>query len=132
MQAFEAFDLKYTTREITAWGGLALLKRMMDGMGLRQAIESWALPAPHSNRGYAPMQLIEQMIVSIWCGAARFVHADITRLDRTLGGCLAGIAPQDTKPLFACFNALHSLMPIDCKQAATAGCFKSSHWAQSP
>ena len=30
------------------------------------------------------MQLIEQMIVSIWCGAARFVHADITRLDRTL------------------------------------------------
>lgn len=84
MQAFEAFDLKYTTREITAWGGLALLKRMLDGMGLRQAIESWALPAPHSNRGYAPMQLIEQMIVSIWCGAARFVHADITRLDRTL------------------------------------------------
>ena len=84
MQAFEAFDLKYTTREITAWGGLALLKRMMDGMGLRQAIESWALPAPHSNRGYAPTQLIEQMIVSIWCGAARFVHADITRLDRTL------------------------------------------------
>jgi hypothetical protein len=29
-------------------------------------------------------QLIEQMIVSIWCGAARFVHADITRLDSTL------------------------------------------------
>lgn len=24
------------------------------------------------------------MIVSIWCGAARFVHTDITRLDRTL------------------------------------------------
>lgn len=38
MQAFE-FDLKYTTREITAWGGLALLKRMMDGMGLRQAVD---------------------------------------------------------------------------------------------
>lgn len=84
MQAFESFDLKYTTREITAWGGLALLKRMMDGMGLRQAIESWALPAPRSNRGYAPVQLIEQMIVSIWCGAARFVHTDITRLDSTL------------------------------------------------
>ncbi|MBK6594239.1 MAG: hypothetical protein IPG23_16940 [Burkholderiales bacterium] len=24
------------------------------------------------------------MIVSIWCGAARFAHADITRLDSTL------------------------------------------------
>ncbi len=39
---------------------------------------------PGSNRGYASGQLIEQMIVSIWCGAARFAHADITRLDATL------------------------------------------------
>jgi Transposase DDE domain group 1 len=84
MPATDAFDLKYTSREVTAWGGLALLKRMIDGMGLRQAIQSWDLPAPRSNRGYAPAQLVEQMIVSIWCGAARFVHADITRLDATL------------------------------------------------
>lgn len=84
MQTYDAFDLKYTSREVTAWGGLALLKRMMDGMGLREAIQSWDLPAPRSNRGYAPVQLVEQMIVSIWCGAARFVHADITRLDSTL------------------------------------------------
>lgn len=84
MQAYDAFDVKYTSREITAWGGLAILKRMIDGMGLRQAIQSWDLPGPGSNRGYAPVQLVEQMIVSIWCGAARFVHADITRLDATL------------------------------------------------
>lgn len=84
MQAYDAFDVKYTSREITAWGGLAILKRMIDGMGLRQAIQSWDLPAPGSNRGYAPVQLVEQMIVSIWCGAARFVQTDITRLDRTL------------------------------------------------
>lgn len=84
MPVQDAFDLKYTSREVTAWGGLALLKRMMDGMGLRQAIQSWDLPTPGSNRGYAPVQLIEQMIVSIWCGAARFCHTDITRLDSTL------------------------------------------------
>ena len=84
MQTYDAFDLKYTSREVTAWGGLALLKRMVDGMGLREAIREWGLPAPGSNRGYAPSQLIEQMIVSIWCGAARFCHADITRLDSTL------------------------------------------------
>jgi hypothetical protein len=78
------FDLKFTTREVTAWGGLALLKRMLDGMGFKDALQSWQLPQPGSNRGYAPEQLIEQMIVSIWCGAARFAHADITRLDATL------------------------------------------------
>lgn len=84
MADFDAFALKYTSREVTAWGGLALLKRMIDGMGLRGAIADWGLPAPGSNRGYSPVQLIEQMIVSIWCGAARFCHADMTRLDATL------------------------------------------------
>jgi hypothetical protein len=74
------FDLKFTSREVTAWGGLALLKRMLDGMGFQAALQSWDLPQPGSNRGYAPEQLIEQMIVSIWYGAARFAHADITRL----------------------------------------------------
>ena len=27
------FDLKFTSREVTAWGGLALLRRMLDGLG---------------------------------------------------------------------------------------------------
>jgi len=78
------FELKFTSREVTAWGGLALLKRMLDSMAFKEALSSWQLPQPGSNRGYAPEQLIEQMIVSIWCGAARFAHAEITRLDGTL------------------------------------------------
>lgn len=78
------FDLKFTSREVTTWGGLALLKRMLDGMRFKEALQSWNLPQPGSNRGYRPEQLVEQMIVSIWCGAARFAHADITRLDSTL------------------------------------------------
>lgn len=44
----------------------------------------WHLPAPGSNRGYAPAPLLEQMLVSIWTGANRFAQADITRLDSTL------------------------------------------------
>lgn len=84
MNLSDDFDLKFTSREVTAWGGLALLKRLLDGLDFKAALHSWSLPQPGSNRGYAPAQLIEQMIVSIWCGAARFVHADITRLDATL------------------------------------------------
>lgn len=38
------FDFKFTSREVTAWGGLALLKRLLDGMGLRQSLQSWDLP----------------------------------------------------------------------------------------
>lgn len=51
---------------------------------LRTALQSWQLPQPGSNRRYRPEQHIEQILVSIWCGVARFAHADITRLDATL------------------------------------------------
>jgi hypothetical protein len=40
MSSQTPFDLKFTSREVTAWGGLALLKRMIDGMGLRVALQS--------------------------------------------------------------------------------------------
>jgi hypothetical protein len=78
------FSLSFSDREVTAWGGLALLKKMFDQMGLATALSSWDLPQPRSNRGYTPPQLIEQFIVSIWCGASRFAHADTVRMDRTL------------------------------------------------
>ena len=88
MLSAEHFDVKFTSREVSAWGGLALLKKMMDGMGVFQAIQSWQLPMPGSNRGYAPAQLLEQMMVSIWCGAL------------TQGACFA-IKPWFNVPGFA-------------------------------
>jgi hypothetical protein len=80
----EGFLVSFSDREVTAWGGLALMKRMLDSMGFRQAVGSWGLPEPGSNRGYEPLQLIEQFIVSIWCGACRFAHAETVRMDGTL------------------------------------------------
>ena len=78
------FEARFTDREITPWGGMALMRRMLQSMKFRDAAQQWDLPQPRSNRGYEPMQLIEQFLVSIWCGANRFVHADITRMDATL------------------------------------------------
>lgn len=78
------FEIKFTDREVSAWGGLALMKRMLERMEFRQAASGWDLPQPGSNRGYPPLQLIEQWIVSIWCGACRFAHAETVRFDGTL------------------------------------------------
>ena len=79
-----AFEIKFTSREVSAWGGMALMKFMLDSMNFQKAALQWDLPRPGSNRDYPPVQLIEQLLVSIWCGACRFTHLDITRLDRTL------------------------------------------------
>lgn len=60
------------------------MKRMLDSMNFRTAASQWDLPEPGSNRGYPSVQLIEQLLVSIWCDACRFAHLEITRMDRTL------------------------------------------------
>lgn len=80
----EGFAVGFSNREVTAWGGLALFKQMLDSIAFREAATTWGLPEPKSNRGNAPLQLIEQFIVSIWCGACRFAHAETVRMDSTL------------------------------------------------
>ena len=75
------FDLRFTDKEITAWGGMALMKRMLDHLQFEQALAQAGLPEPGSNRSYAPTQPITQFMLSVWCGANRFEHAEVTRHD---------------------------------------------------
>ena len=66
------------------------------------------------------------MIVSIGCAAARFAHADITRLDATLMRLFDwGKVARATKPSCGCFSALTKAVPRGCSPAATAGCLTS-------
>jgi hypothetical protein len=41
MQNFENFQLKFSSKEVTAWGGLALLKKMLDAMEFGVAMKQW-------------------------------------------------------------------------------------------
>ena len=78
------FDLRFTDKEITAWGGMGLMKRMLDHLGFESALTAADLPQPGSNRGYRPEQLITQFMLSVWCGANRFEHGEATRHDPVL------------------------------------------------
>jgi hypothetical protein len=80
----KALELQFINDEITAWGGIALLKNLMDKTGFRELLESLPLPAQGSNRGYSPIQLIMQFIATLWCGANRYSHLDISRFDATI------------------------------------------------
>lgn len=73
--------IEFTDKEITAWGGIAILQKMLDKMSFAKQLKSAPLPAQGSNRGYDPVQLIIQFIVSIWCGASRYEHLEVTRFD---------------------------------------------------
>jgi Transposase DDE domain group 1 len=80
------FDISYTSKEITPWGGMVFLKQMLQKTGFRELInQNTDLPQSGSNRGYKTSTIIEGFITSIWCGANRFLHTEVTRHDSALG-----------------------------------------------
>lgn len=80
------YDISFVNKEITPWSGLVFLRKMMNKMDFRSNISSCqALPEPGSNRGYKAIDIIEAFMVSIWCGANRFFHTEVTRHDTALG-----------------------------------------------
>lgn len=80
----DGFTVGFSNQEVTAWGGLALFKRMLESLEFREAFARFGIPESTSNRGYPALQLIEQFIVSIWCGACRFAHSEVVRMDSVL------------------------------------------------
>ena len=55
-------ELAFSDKEITAWGGMGLMKRLLDRIGFDSALQACGLPQPLSNRGYDPKQLLVQFI----------------------------------------------------------------------
>lgn len=100
---------------------MALMRRMLQGMKFSEAARQWDLPQPGSNRGYEPVQLIEQFLVSIWCGANRFAHADITRMDGALTRLFGWTKVAGHKAIMRIFNALTWPRTKLCKNKSSVG-----------
>lgn len=79
-------DLKivFTDKEITPWSGMVFMKKLLDRTGILSKLISYDLPGQGSNRGYNPIQLITCFMVSVWCGANRFEHLEVSRFDEVL------------------------------------------------
>jgi len=77
-------ELEFVDNEITAYGGLSILKKMIASTGFEQTLEQLPLPVQGSNRGYPPIQLFIQFMASVWCGANRYAHLDVTRFDTSI------------------------------------------------
>jgi Transposase DDE domain group 1 len=112
------FDVSFTNKEITPWGGMVFLKQMLDKIGFKKLIEAnQDLPVSGSNRGYKTSTIIEGFVASIWCGANRFLHTEVTRHDAALGKIFGwSKAPgQDTyKRFFSKFNQSINQKVSDC------------------
>ncbi|PZR05249.1 MAG: transposase [Flavobacterium psychrophilum] len=79
------FEIGYTEKEITPWGGMVFMRQMLEKMGFRKAVnDQLDLPVSGSSRGYSAATILEAFMVSIWCGANRFLHTEVTRHDEAL------------------------------------------------
>lgn len=79
------FEFSFTNKEITPWGGMVFLKQMLDKIGFRELITDCPfLPTNTSNHSHKKEVLLESFITSIWCGANRFLHTEVTRSDKAL------------------------------------------------
>lgn len=105
-------DFRYTDKPITPYGGLTTVQQFYQRSGLQEAIKRLDLPAPGSNRGYDPVDLIEGFMVSVILGARRLIHSGLLRHDdviKELFGWTKGMASESTfSRFFAKFDTVYN------------------------
>lgn len=77
-------EIEYSDKKVTPFGGMSLIKRFLDNLGILNYLEQLDLPEPGSNRSYKSVEIIESFWVSIWTGASRYIHCDWLRYDTVL------------------------------------------------
>lgn len=58
-------EVLFTDKSVTAWGGMKLMKDMMDSIGIKAFMSGLDLPRNGSNPGCDPLQIIECFWTSI-------------------------------------------------------------------
>ena len=57
--------IEYTDKELTPWGGMVLMRELIERTGINEALAKVGFPVQRSNRGYDPIQLINNFWVSL-------------------------------------------------------------------
>lgn len=92
-QTVFGFKLEKTEEALTAHGGLALMAEFNHGLGLKGLADRF-LPAPGSNRGYAPSVYVDSLVLMLQ-GGGRHLE-DMRELERE--GALMKLIGRDCIP----------------------------------
>lgn len=77
-------NFEYSNKQVTAHGGMSLVKRFLDRTAIKEKIASYGLPESGSNAGYTVVEMFESFWISIWLGANRFSHTSVLQHDKVL------------------------------------------------
>ena len=82
MGAIDAIE--FSDHSVTSWGGMKLMKDLLEASKIKEQLATLPLPEKGSNRGYDPTQILECFWTSVWIGAGRFSHSAYLRYDDVL------------------------------------------------
>ena len=120
MQEGVLTKIEFIDEEVTSWGGVAILKRMLDASGFVGMLGRVGLPAQGSNRGYDPVQIVLGFMCAVWCGAERYAHLDVTRFD----GCLQRMFGWERMPEHKAYERYFRKFGLAASQRVFGGMWK--------
>lgn len=77
-------EWEYSSKAVSPWGGMRMMKELIDKTKIMDKLNELSLPRPQSNRGYDPIDVIESFLVCVWLGGSRFAHTALIRFDEVL------------------------------------------------
>ena len=77
-------EITFTDQPITGWGGLAVVARFFEAMGIREVLEQ-ALPDGRTSPNQVPVvDMATELLATILMGGRRFAHVERFRHDPVL------------------------------------------------
>jgi hypothetical protein len=101
-----AMPMEYTSKKVTAFGGMRLMKDFSGRLGIGEYLQKVKLPSRGSYRAYHEAEIVLGFWLSIWTRASRSIHAVWLRhaiiLQKILG--LSQCHPKVRKSFFKKIN----------------------------
>jgi hypothetical protein len=79
-----ALEIQYSDKEVSPWGGLILMKQVLDKCGISKKLSELGLPESTSNNSIHNIDIVESFFASVWIGATAFSQTAIIKLDKTV------------------------------------------------
>jgi hypothetical protein len=79
-----AIEIEFSDKQVSPWGGLVLMKEILDKTGIRKKLVALDLPESTSNNRIESLTIIESFFACVWIGATAFSQTAIIKLDTTV------------------------------------------------
>lgn len=79
-----SLTVEFSDKKVTPWGGLILMKELLDRTGIREKLRTLGLPESQSNNSIDSLTIVESFFAAVWIGATAFSQTAVIKLDETV------------------------------------------------